>query len=172
MTDRREQDERETPPHWVYALAQPEHDGTAAAGITGMAGGFPENRQAFDDMALLWREMSALPRLEITEQHPPAFPLLRPLRHTLAGLFILVMLFLPYSQLPALLMDNLTLATAAESKSMILPDGSRIFPAVTAKRILPMNRHTAAFPGARYRLFQVKSNPWRLFWSSVRTAER
>lgn len=57
----------------------------------------------------------------------PAFPLLRPLRHTLAGLFILVMLFLPYSQLPALLMDNLTLATAAESKSMILPDGSRIF---------------------------------------------
>ena len=128
-----------------------------------MAGGFPKTGRRL----MIWRCCGGRCRPCRARNHRAdtrrAFPLLRPLRHTLAGLFIPVMLFLPYSQLPALLMDNLTLATAAESKSMILPDGSRIFSAVTARRILPMNRHTAAFPGARYRLFQVKSNPWRPF---------
>ncbi|MGL4277324.1 MAG: FecR family protein, partial [Morganella morganii] len=166
MTDRREQDEREdaaalwfTRWHSQSMTAQQQRE------LQAWLAASPENRQAFDDMALLWREMSALPRPEITEQAPArAFPLLRPLRHTLAGLFILVMLFLPYSQLPALLMDNLTLATAAESKSMILPDGSRIFLSRDSEADITYeqtHRRISLVRGTAF--FQVKSNPWRPF---------
>lgn len=166
MTDRREQDEREdaaalwfTRWHSQSMTAQQQRE------LQAWLAASTENRQAFDDMALLWREMSALPRPEITEQAPAqAFPLLRPLRHTLAGLFILVMLFLPYSQLPALLMDNLTLATAAESKSMILPDGSRIFLSRDSEADITYeqtHRRISLVRGTAF--FQVKSNPWRPF---------
>lgn len=166
MTDRREQDEREdaaalwfTRWHSQSMTAQQQRE------LQAWLAASPENRQAFDDMALLWREMSALPRPEITEQAPArAFPLLRPLRHTFAGLFILVMLFLPYSQLPALLMDNLTLATAAESKSMILPDGSRIFLSRDSEADIAYeqtHRRISLVRGTAF--FQVKSNPWRPF---------
>lgn len=166
MTDRREQDEREdaaalwfTRWHSQSMTAQQQRE------LQTWLAASPENRQAFDDMALLWREMSALPRPDITDPAPArAFPLLRPLRHTLAGLFILVMLFLPYSQLPALLMDNLTLATAAESKSMILPDGSRIFLSRDSEADIAYeqtHRRISLVRGTAF--FQVKSNPWRPF---------
>ncbi|EMQ4857390.1 FecR family protein [Morganella morganii] len=166
MTDRREQDEREeaaalwfTRWHSQSMTAQQQRD------LQSWLAESPENRRAFDEMAQLWGDMSALPRPDVTAPAPDRpFSVLRPLRHTLAGLFILVMLFLPYSQLPALLMDNLTLATASESKSMILPDGSRIF----------LNRDSEAdiaYEQTQRRItlvrgnafFQVKSNPWRPF---------
>lgn len=74
MTDRREQDEREDAAalwftRWhsqsMTAQQQRELQAWLAASL--------ENRQAFDDMALLWREMSALPRPKSQSRHPPGF---------------------------------------------------------------------------------------------------
>lgn len=124
-----------------------------------------ENQQAFDEMAQMWGDMSSLPRPAIAVAKPArAFSVLRPLRHTLAGFFILIMLFLPYSQLPALLMDNLTLATTSDSKSMILPDGSRIFLNRDSEADIAYeqtHRRITLVRGNAF--FQVKTNPWRPF---------
>lgn len=125
----------------------------------------PENQQAFDEMAQMWSDMSSLPRPSVPAPKPArTFSVLRPLRHTLAGFFILIMLFLPYSQLPALLMDNLTLATTSDSKSMILPDGSRIFLNRDSEADIAYeqtHRRITLVRGNAF--FQVKPNPWRPF---------
>ena len=124
-----------------------------------------KNQQAFDEMAQMWSDMSSLPRPAIAVAKPArTFSVLRPLRHTLAGFFILIMLFLPYSQLPALLMDNLTLATTSDSKSMILPDGSRIFLNRDSEADIAYeqtHRRITLVRGNAF--FQVKTNPWRPF---------
>lgn len=124
-----------------------------------------ENQQAFDEMAQMWSDMSSLPRPAVAAAKPVrTFSVLRPLRHTLAGFFILIMLFLPYSQLPALLMDNLTLATTSDSKSMILPDGSRIFLNRDSEADIAYeqtHRRITLVRGNAF--FQVKTNPWRPF---------
>lgn len=72
MTDRREQDEREdaaalwfTRWHSQSMTAQQQRE------LQAWLAASTENRQAFDDMALLWREMSALPRPKSQSRHPP-----------------------------------------------------------------------------------------------------
>lgn len=131
--------------------------------------GSKSHQQAFNDIALLWRDMADLPApVAVKEQKKVFFSWWRPLRHTLASLFILASLLLPYSQFPTLLMNNMTLATLSQPKEMTLADGSKIFlnrdsqvrvAYQQEKRLLWLEN------GEAY--FKVKSNPYRPFIITV-----
>lgn len=93
---------------------------------------------------------------------------MKPLGHVVAACFIAVVLFLPYSQLPSMLLNNMTLVSTDSTKEVTLSDGSVLF----------LNRNTrirVAYEtpirqlyldhGSAY--FKVKSNPYRPFVINV-----
>ncbi len=126
-----------------------------------------EHAKAYDAIAAVWREFDMLPRpdsVEFTEKKRPFFRLWRPLGNTLAAFFIAAVLFLPYSHLPSMLLNNMTLVATDAPKEVTLPDGSQLF----------LNRntriHVAYETPVRNILlekgnvyFKVKSNPYRPF---------
>ncbi|APC10348.1 MULTISPECIES: FecR family protein [Providencia] len=126
-----------------------------------------EHAKAYDAIAAVWREFDMLPRpasVEFTEKKRPFFRLWRPLGNTLAAFFIAAVLFLPYSHLPSMLLNNMTLVATDSPKEVTLPDGSQLF----------LNRntriHVAYETPVRNILlekgnvyFKVKSNPYRPF---------
>ncbi|MEX5793747.1 FecR family protein [Providencia hangzhouensis] len=84
--------------------------------------------------------------------------------NTLAAFFIAAILFLPYSHLPSMLLNNMTLVATDTPKEVTLPDGSQLF----------LNRNTrihVAYETPVRNLyleqgnvyFKVKSNPYRPF---------
>ncbi|EEG84795.1 hypothetical protein PROPEN_03158 [Proteus penneri ATCC 35198] len=85
------------------------------------------NRQAYQDIAGIWRQCDTLPRPTITTVEKKKHSPWRPMIHTTAALCLLTVLYLPYSHLPALLMDNMTLATSNSPKEMTLADGSKVY---------------------------------------------
>lgn len=128
----------------------------------------PQHAKAYDAMASVWRDFDAMPRpasakKEASEKRP-FFRLWRPLGNTLAAFFIAAILFLPYSHLPSMLLNNMTLVTTDTPKEVTLPDGSQLF----------LNRHTRVrvayetpvrnlFLDEGNAYFKVKSNPYRPF---------
>lgn len=127
----------------------------------------PQHAQAYESIAGVWREFDAMPR-PATAIRPVRksifFPLWRPLGHSVAALFITAVLLLPYSKLPALLLDNMTLVTAENPKEVTLPDGSQVFlNHQTRMRVAYETavRHIYLDEGSVY--FKVKSNPYRPF---------
>ena len=127
----------------------------------------PEHVQAYESIAGVWREFDAMPRpaAEVKPAHRSIFfPLWRPLGHSVAALFIAAILFLPYSKLPALLLNNMTLVTTDNPKEVTLPDGSQVFlNNQTRMRIAYETtvRQIYLDKGSVY--FKVKSNPYRPF---------
>ncbi|GAB1437778.1 FecR domain-containing protein [Providencia sp.] len=126
-----------------------------------------DHAKAYDDIAAVWRDFDAMPRpasVKLAEEKRPFFRLWRPLGNTLAAFFIAAILFLPYSHLPSMLLNNMTLVATDSPKEVTLPDGSSLF----------LNRNTrihVAYEtpvrnvylenGNAY--FKVKSNPYRPF---------
>ncbi|HEC8323924.1 TPA: FecR domain-containing protein [Providencia rettgeri] len=127
----------------------------------------PEHARAYDAIAGLWRDFDHMPRPASTtlpKEKRPFFRLWRPLGNTLAAFFIAAILFLPYSHLPAMLLNNMTLVATNTPKEVTLPDGSQLF----------LNRNThihVAYETPVRNLyleqgnvyFKVKSNPYRPF---------
>lgn len=127
----------------------------------------PKHAKAYEAIADVWREFDAMPRPASIVNKPKKglfFRLWRPLGNTLAAFFIAAVLFLPYSHLPSMLLNNMTLVANEAPKEVILSDGSSLF----------LNRHTrvrVAYEtevrqiyldsGSAY--FKVKSNPYRPF---------
>ncbi|WP_369309881.1 FecR domain-containing protein [Providencia rettgeri] len=127
-----------------------------------------EHAKAYEAIAEVWRDFDALPRpasaLKEDSEKRPFFRLWRPLGNTLAAFFIAAILFLPYSHLPSMLLNNMTLVATDFPKEVTLPDGSQLF----------LNRNTRIHvayetpvrnvyleSGNAY--FKVKSNPYRPF---------
>lgn len=127
----------------------------------------PEHAAAYESIAGVWREFDAMPRPAMAVQ--PArksifFPLWRPLGHSVAALFIAAILLLPYSKLPSLLLNNMTLVTASNPKEVTLPDGSQVFlNNQTRMRVAYETtvRQIYLDEGSVY--FKVKPNPYRPF---------
>lgn len=127
----------------------------------------PEHAQAYDAIASVWREFDAMPRPASAPS--PArkslfFPLWRPLGHSVAALFIAAILLLPYSQLPALLLNNMTLVTADNPKEVTLPDGTQVFlNRQTRMRVAYETTVRQVYLDEGNVYFKVKSNPYRPF---------
>lgn len=124
-----------------------------------------DNQQAYQAIAEIWHSCEALPRPTIVPIEKRKSSLWRPFIHTTAALCLVAVLYLPYSHLPALLMDNMTLATSNFPKEMTLADGSKVF----------LNRNTqvrVSYVQTQRRLwldkgeayFKVKPNPYRPFY--------
>ena len=126
-----------------------------------------EHAKAYESIASVWREFDAMPKpatTGATARKPIFFPLWRLVGHSLAALFITVILFLPYSKLPSLLLNNMTLVTTDTPKEVTLPDGSQVFlNSQTRMRVAYETtvRHIYLDEGDVY--FNVKSNPYRPF---------
>lgn len=127
----------------------------------------PEHAQAYESIAGVWREFDAMPR-PATAVHPIRksmfSSLWRPLGHSVAALFIAAILLLPYSKLPALLLDNMTLVTADNPKEVTLPDGSQVFLNNQTRMRVAYEKTVRQIyldEGSVY--FKVKSNPYRPF---------
>lgn len=127
----------------------------------------PEHAKAYEAIAGIWRDFDAMPR-PASRGLPPKkryfFRLWRPIGNTLAAFFIAAILFLPYSHLPSMLLNNMTLVATDMPKEVTLPDGSQLY----------LNRHTqirVAYETQVRHLFldegnvyfKVKSNPYRPF---------
>jgi len=127
----------------------------------------PEHAQAYESIAGVWREFDAMPRPAAAQQ--PArksifFPLWRPLGHSVAALFIAAILLLPYSKLPALLLNNMTLVTTDNPKEVTLPDGSQVFlNHQTRVRVAYETTVRQIYLDEGNAYFKVKSNPYRPF---------
>lgn len=127
----------------------------------------PEHAKAYEVIAGVWREFDAMPKPAVGAS--PArrslfFPLWRPLGHSVAALFIAAILFLPYSQLPALLINNMTLMTTDNPKEVTLPDGSQVFLGnQTRMRIAYETTVRQLYLDQGNVYFNVKSNPYRPF---------
>lgn len=127
----------------------------------------PEHAQAYESIAGVWREFDAMPK-PISET-PPArrsifAPLWRPLGHSVAALFIAAILLLPYSKLPALLFNNMTLVTTNNPKEVTLPDGSQVFlNNQTRMRVAYEKTVRKIYLDEGNVYFKVKSNPYRPF---------
>lgn len=85
--------------------------------------------------------------------------------HTTATLCLLTVLYLPYSHLPALLMDNMTLATSDLPKEMTLADGSKVYlDRNTQVRVAYVQAERQLWLDKGQAYFKVKSNPYRPFY--------
>lgn len=127
----------------------------------------PEHARAYEAIAAIWRDFDAMPRPASAPQSlrkKRFFQLWRPLGNTLAALFIAAILFLPYSHLPSMLLNNMTLAATDMPKKVTLSDGSQLFlNRETRVRVAYETeiRHVYLEKGNVY--FKVKSNPYRPF---------
>ncbi|UDF26481.1 FecR family protein [Proteus terrae] len=123
------------------------------------------NRQAYQDIAGLWRQCDALPRPTIATVEKKKRSLWRPMIHTTATLCLLTVLYLPYSHLPALLMDNMTLATSDLPKEMTLADGSKVYlDRNTQVRVAYVQEERRLWLDKGQAYFKVKSNSYRPFY--------
>ncbi|QHD96328.1 DUF4880 domain-containing protein [Proteus terrae subsp. cibarius] len=123
------------------------------------------NRQAYQDIAGLWRQCDALPRPTIATVEKKKRSLWRPMIHTTATLCLLTVLYLPYSHLPALLMDNMTLATCDLPKEMTLADGSKVYlDRNTQVRVAYVQEERRLWLDKGQAYFKVKSNSYRPFY--------
>ncbi len=127
----------------------------------------PKHAKAYDEIAGIWRDFDAMPRpasVPLTPKKWHFFRLWRPLGNTLAAFFIAAILFLPYSHLPSMLLNNMTLAATDSPKEVTLPDGSQLYlNQHTRIRVAyeTQIRHLYLDQGNAY--FKVKSNPYRPF---------
>lgn len=123
------------------------------------------NRQAYQDIAGIWRQCDALPRPTIATVEKKKRSFWRPMIHTTATLCLLTVLYLPYSHLPALLMDNMTLATSDLPKEMTLADGSKVYlDRNTQVRVAYVQEERRLWLDKGQAYFKVKSNPYRPFY--------
>ena len=127
----------------------------------------PEHAKAYEAIAEIWRDFDAMPRPASAKSAPKNryfFRLWRPIGNTLAAFFIAAILFLPYSHLPAMLLNNMTLVATETPKEVTLPDGSQLYlNHHTRIRVAyeTQVRHLFLDEGNVY--FKVKSNPYRPF---------
>lgn len=126
----------------------------------------PEHQAAYQNIAQIWRDCDLIPKPEFSPTPKERlFSWWRPIGHTVASLFLLAALLLPYSQLPAMLMDNMTLATNAQSKKMILPDGSEVFLNQHSQlRVAYRKEQRQVWLDSGEAYFKVASNPYRPFY--------
>lgn len=123
------------------------------------------NQQAYQDIAGIWRQCDALSRPTITTVEKKKRSLWRPVIHTTATFCLLTVLYLPYSHLPALLMDNMTLATSDLPKEMTLADGSQVYlDRNTQVRVAYVQEERRLWLDKGQAYFKVKSNPYRQFY--------
>lgn len=127
----------------------------------------PEHAKAYEAMAEVWREFDSMPRpasVEVSPKKRPFFRLWRPLGNTLAALFIVTILFLPYSHLPSMMLNNMTLAATDEPKEVTLSDGSTLFlNRQTQVRVAYETEIRQVYLEKGRAYFKVKSNPYRPF---------
>ncbi len=126
-----------------------------------------EHKQAYKNIAEVWRDCDLMPRpvsLPMPPQKRTYRWLWRPLGNTLAGLFIVALLFMPYSHLPSMLINNMTLVTRDQPKEMILSDGSRLFLNRNSQiRVAYKKEQRQLWLDQGEVFFSVKSNPYRPF---------
>ena len=123
------------------------------------------NRQAYQDIAGIWRQCDALSRPTITTIEKKKRSLWRPAIHTTATFCLLTVLYLPYSHLPALLMDNMTLATSDLPKEMTLADGSKVYlDRNTQVRVAYVQEERRLWLDKGQAYFKVKPNHYRPFY--------
>ncbi|WP_193015034.1 FecR family protein [Proteus sp. FME41] len=123
------------------------------------------NRQAYQDIAGIWRHCDSLSRPTIPPIEKRKRTLWRPVIHTTATFCLLTVLYLPYSHLPALLMDNMTLATSDLPKEMTLADGSKVYlDRNTQVRVAYIQKERRLWLDKGQAYFKVKSNPYRPFY--------
>ncbi|OHT24804.1 FecR family protein [Providencia stuartii] len=127
----------------------------------------PEHAKSYEAIAGVWREFDAMPRPAININKPKKglfFRLWRPLGNTLAALFIAAVLFLPYSHLPSMLLNNMTLVANEAPKEVILSDGSSLFlNRQTRIRVAYETEVRQIYLDSGSAYFKVKSNPYRPF---------
>lgn len=124
-----------------------------------------ENQQAYHAIAEIWRGCTALPRPAIAQTEKKKYLSWRPVIHTSAMCCLLTVLYLPYSRLPALLMDNMTLATSNQPKEMTLADGSKVFlDRDTQVRVAYIQEERRLWLDKGQAYFKVKSNHYRPFY--------
>ncbi|EKT53625.1 FecR family protein [Providencia sneebia] len=127
----------------------------------------PEHAKAYEAIAGVWRDFDLMPKPQLNTSSQKKrffFRLWRPLGNTLAAFSIVALLVLPYSHLPLMLFNNMTLAATNMPKEVTLSDGSKLF----------LNHHTrirVAYKtdvrqvyldeGSAY--FKVAPNPYRPF---------
>ncbi|MCB5307100.1 FecR family protein [Yersinia massiliensis] len=86
----------------------------------------PSHAEAYRQMQQIWGECALIPRPVSAPQPKKHLSRWRPLRSCAAGLFFLVALLLPMSQLPLLLTNDIQLQTAQNSREIVLSDGTRV----------------------------------------------
>ncbi|AIN62340.1 TPA: FecR domain-containing protein [Providencia stuartii] len=127
----------------------------------------PEHAKAYEAIAGVWREFDSMPRpasIELPPKKQLFFRLWRPLGNTLAALFIAAILFLPYSQLPSMLFNNMTLVATNMPKEVTLSDGSALFlNRQTRVRVAYETEVRRIYLDEGNAYFKVKSNPYRPF---------
>lgn len=133
-----------------------------------------EHAKAYDAIAGIWRDFDAMPRPTSVKLISPKrhfFRLWRPLGNTLAAFFIAAILFLPYSHLPAMLLNNMTLVATDSPKEVTLSDGSQLFlNRQTRIRVAYETQVRNLYLDEGNVYFKVKSNPYRPF--VIQTSER
>ncbi len=133
-----------------------------------------EHAKAYDAIAGIWRDFDAMPRPTSVELISPKrhfFRLWRPLGNTLAAFFIAAILFLPYSHLPAMLLNNMTLVATDSPKEVTLSDGSQLFlNRQTRIRVAYETQIRNLYLDEGNVYFKIKSNPYRPF--VIQTSER
>lgn len=127
----------------------------------------PHHKQAYEEIAAVWRACEHIPRpasMVVTTPKRPIFSFWRLLGHTTAALFIAAILFLPYSHLPALLFNNMTLVAASSPKEVTLSDGSQLFLSRDTRiRVAYKTEARQLYLDEGSVYFKVKSNPYRPF---------
>lgn len=127
----------------------------------------PEHAKAYEAIAGIWREFDTIPRPTSIADKPKKgvfFRLWRPLGNTLAAFFIAAVLFLPYSHLPSMLLNNMTLVANEAPKEVILSDGSSLFlNRQTRIRVAYETEIRQIYLDSGSAYFKVKSNPYRPF---------
>lgn len=127
----------------------------------------PEHAKAYDAIAGVWRDFDLMPRPQQSITPPKKrffWRLWRPLGNTLAALSIVAVLCLPYSHLPSILLNNMTLAATNMPKEVTLSDGSKLFLNHNTRIRVAYKTETRQLyldEGSAY--FKVKSNPYRPF---------
>ncbi|OAT26168.1 FecR family protein [Proteus myxofaciens] len=123
------------------------------------------HQHAYQAIAELWRNCDDLPRPATPTIEKPKRSFWRPITHTMATFCLVAILYLPYSHLPALLMDNMTLATSDLPKEMTLADGSKVFLDRNSQvRVAYIQTERQLWLDKGQAYFKVKSNPYRPFY--------
>lgn len=127
----------------------------------------PEHAKAYEAITGIWRDFDLMPRpasMELSPKKRVFFQLWRPLGNALAACFIAAILFLPYSHLPSMLLNNMTLVATDIPKEVTLSDGSKLFlNHQTRVRIAYETEIRKVYLDEGNAYFKVKSNPYRPF---------